>query len=91
MKCGRAPGGIRSEELGVCPASTEKKFDGVNGGDASGRFCWAVAGTLCEGKTQGTFANKFKDCSKCPFLLEVVYEEGDQFVMFEKDILDKDH
>ncbi len=86
MKCGREPGGIRSEELGICPASTEKRFDGVNGGDASGRFCWAVAGTLCGGEVQGTFARKFKNCSMCPFLLEVINEEGDVFIMSEKDL-----
>ena len=89
MKCGREPGGIRSEELGICPASTEKKFDSINGGDAAGRFCWAVAGTLCGGEVQGTFARKFKNCSMCPFLLEVINEEGDVFIMSEKDLKGK--
>ena len=72
MKCGREPGGSKSDELGICPAATEKKFDGVNGGSASGRFCWVVAGTLCRGDIQGTFAKKFKDCVLCPFLHEVI-------------------
>lgn len=91
MKCGRETGGIRSEEFGICPASTEKKFDGVNGGDASGRFCWAVAGTLCGGEVQGTFARKFDDCSRCPFLLEVIKEEGDMLIMSEIDLEEKNH
>jgi hypothetical protein len=86
MKCGREPGGIRSEELGICPASTEMKYNDVNSGDAPGRICWAVAGTLCGGVVQGTFAKKFEDCLKCPFLLEVINEEGDKFIMSEKDI-----
>lgn len=32
-----------------------------------GRICWAVAGTFCEGKVQGTFAQKYADCRKCNF------------------------
>jgi len=32
-----------------------------------GRVCWVVAGTFCEGKVQGTFAQKYEDCSKCDF------------------------
>lgn len=32
-----------------------------------GRVCWAVAGTLCAGKIQGTFAQKIDDCRKCEF------------------------
>ena len=86
MKCGRETGGVRAEELGICPASTEKKYDGVNSGDASGRFCWVVAGTLCGGEVQGMFAKKIENCMKCSFLLEVIDEEGDEFVVSEKDL-----
>lgn len=32
-----------------------------------GRICWVVAGTFCEGKVQGTFAQKYEDCEKCEF------------------------
>jgi two-component system, NtrC family, sensor kinase len=32
-----------------------------------GRICWVVAGTFCEGKIQGTFAQKYEDCTKCEF------------------------
>jgi len=32
-----------------------------------GRVCWAVAGTLCAGKIQGTFAQKINDCRNCRF------------------------
>ncbi len=32
-----------------------------------GRVCWVVAGTFCEGKVQGTFAQKYEDCRKCDF------------------------
>ena len=36
-----------------------------------GRACWAVAGTLCAGKIQGTFAQKIEDCRKCDFFRAV--------------------
>jgi two-component system NtrC family sensor kinase len=32
-----------------------------------GQVCWAVAGTLCAGKIQGTFAQKTDDCRTCKF------------------------
>jgi two-component system NtrC family sensor kinase len=32
-----------------------------------GRTCWAVAGTFCEGKVQGTFAQKYESCKRCEF------------------------
>jgi len=32
-----------------------------------GRSCWAVAGTLCSGKVQGSYAAKLEDCRKCAF------------------------
>jgi two-component system NtrC family sensor kinase len=32
-----------------------------------GRVCWVVAGTFCEGKVQGTFAQKYQNCRKCDF------------------------
>lgn len=89
MKCGREPGGRRSGELGVCPAASEKKFDGVNRGSASGRFCWTVAVTLCGGEVQGTYAKKFNSYMQCPFLLEVIREEEDAFIMSEKDLDEK--
>ena len=32
-----------------------------------GRICWAIAGTMCEGKVMGTYADKIHDCHQCPF------------------------
>jgi len=40
-----------------------------------GRACWVVAGTFCEGKAQGTFAQKYEDCSKCDFFKKVVQKK----------------
>lgn len=36
-----------------------------------GRICWVMAGTFCEGKVQGTFAQKYEDCGKCEFFQKV--------------------
>ncbi|MDX2433440.1 MAG: ATP-binding protein [Desulfobacterales bacterium] len=32
-----------------------------------GRVCWAVAGTFCAGKIQGTYAQKIHDCHRCGY------------------------
>ncbi|MEJ2324250.1 MAG: ATP-binding protein [Nitrospirota bacterium] len=40
-----------------------------------GRVCWVVAGTFCEGKVQGTFAQKCEDCRKCEFYRKVTARE----------------
>ena len=78
-KCGREPGGERVRELGVCPAAVEVRLDAVHGGRNAGRACWVVAGTLCQGETQGTFAVKFGACESCAFYLAVREEEFPQF------------
>jgi two-component system NtrC family sensor kinase len=51
MKCGRD-----KDATTKCPAYSN-----------FGRVCWVVAGTFCEGKVQGTFAQKYEDCRKCDF------------------------
>ncbi len=75
-KCGREAGGSKAAEVGVCPASTEKRLDGTNSGRNGGRACWALTGTLCGGKVQGTFATKVGNCLKCDFYQLVGQEEG---------------
>ncbi|KJR41202.1 ATPase [Candidatus Magnetoovum chiemensis] len=32
-----------------------------------GRICWAIAGTYCDGKTQGSYAQKIDNCKMCKF------------------------
>ena len=64
----------------TCPAATVKKMNRINGGTNAGRFCWVITGTLCEGKVQGTFAQKLKKCMKCDFLIRVKKEQGADFV-----------
>lgn len=87
-KCGREPGGVNVRELGVCPATTEERLDAVHGGRRAGRACWVVAGTLCKGETQGTFAAKFGACEACEFYLSVREEEFPQF-LFSSILLNK--
>jgi len=78
-KCGREPGGEHVREFGVCPAAIEARLDAVHNGKNAGRSCWVVAGTLCKGETQGTFAVKFGSCEACEFYLSVREEEFPQF------------
>lgn len=73
--CGREPGGGCVDELGVCPAATEVRLDGVNGGKNGGRACWAVEDTLC----YATLGAKFTACLQCDFLLKVQDEEVSTF------------
>lgn len=74
-KCKREEGGINSERYGVCPAAIEPDFDGFNLGIESGRTCWLVAGTFCDGEAQGTFAKKQASCKSCDFYKKVHEEE----------------
>ena len=55
-QCGREQGGANAEALGVCPAWPDH-----------GEDCWFVAGTLCGGQVQGTYADKLGSCRKCEF------------------------
>lgn len=74
-KCGREPGGQKADELGVCPAATEQGLDNAHGGKNAGRACWVVAGSLCGGKVQGTYAKKLLNCWRCEFMNSVRVEE----------------
>lgn len=78
--CGRQPGGKKASELGVCPAAVEKRVNEANRGTNGGRACWVVAGTLCGGNVQGTFASKMLNCSLCEFYKMVREEEGADFI-----------
>jgi len=81
MSCGREPGGVNADELGICPASTYMPFHDIHGGTAAGRTCWAVAGTMCRGKVSGTFARKLRDCKKCRFYCHVIEQEGERILL----------
>jgi hypothetical protein len=74
-KCGREPGGSKASELGICPVATDSQLSGAHDGKNAGRACWVVAGTLCGGKVQGTYANKLHNCWRCEFMNMVKQEE----------------
>ena len=80
-RCGREPGGPLEDELGVCVASTAAECEGVNRGHMGGRVCWALAGTFCKGKVQGSSAAKRTTCLACEFYNMVHEEEGNGFLI----------
>lgn len=75
-KCGREPGGNRTDDLGICPAASAEGIDGLNGGKNAGRICWTIAGTFCGGKVQGDFAQKTVSCMTCEVFKRIKEEEG---------------
>jgi len=87
-KCGREVGGSKVAELGICPASIESNADGINNGKNGGRACWAISGTLCGSKVQGTFAMKLSNCLQCEFFALVRDDEGSA-LKSSKEILGK--
>jgi hypothetical protein len=80
-KCGREPGGANAEKMGTCPTTLDRRLHGVHEGTNAGRACWVIAGTLCDGEVQGTFANKYGYCEECDFYLLVQKEEFPRFVL----------
>jgi hypothetical protein len=74
--CGREPDGAKAKDLGVCPAATEDRTNGINSGQNGGRACWALTGTMCGGSVQGTYAMKLVNCMDCDFYRLVGSEEG---------------
>ncbi len=55
-RCGREAGGAKAGEFGVCPAYPDHGHD-----------CASMAGTLCGGTVQGSFAQKISNCRQCEF------------------------
>jgi hypothetical protein len=88
FQCGRQPGGEKAREIGICPAASQTILNGFNEGINGGRACWAIAGTLCKGKTQGTYAQKLGDCLRCEFYASVRQDQGGSLVT-TKEILKK--
>lgn len=80
-KCGREPRGQKVAELGICAATSNTSVHGCNGGTNAGRICWAIAGTLCGGKVQGTSAQKVMTCMSCEFYGQVRREQGHAFLI----------
>ncbi len=73
--CGREPEGAKVADLGECPAASDTTSTGMNDGTNGGRICWAVTGTFCGGKVQGTFAEKQLSCMNCEWFKTVKKEQ----------------
>ncbi len=78
-KCGKEPNGMRSAQLGVCPAAIETRLDGTHGGQNSGRACWVIGGTLCNKSVQGSYSEKYIKCYECEVYGIIKKEEGNAF------------
>ena len=48
----------------------------MNEGANGGRISRATAGTLCNGKVQGSYAAKMNTCTQCEFYQRVVRQQG---------------
>jgi len=86
--CGRQPSGANAAQLGVCPAATAASANGINSGINGGRACWAIAGTLCGGVVQGSYATKVANCMNCEFFKKVAPEEAAGY-QTSRQILDR--
>ncbi|MBI5789397.1 MAG: hypothetical protein HZA78_11135 [Candidatus Schekmanbacteria bacterium] len=90
-KCGREPGGNKTDESGICPAATDSSSDGLNSGKNAGRLCWAVVGTLCNGEVQSDAARKMGTCVICDVFQKVKAEENPKkFVLTKPEDKSKD-
>lgn len=89
LNCERQPGGAKVKELGVCPAPTMSVLKGVHDGVNGGRACWALTGTLCDNKVQGSFASKMKNCMDCIVYKTIIREEGATNILSVRQIKDK--
>jgi hypothetical protein len=87
-ECGREPGGSRSKDLGVCPAASDTSSDGKNNGENGGRLCWAIAGTLCRGISQGIYAHRQVSCMICEVFIKVAAQERPNLTLLDSGRLD---
>ena len=79
LDCGKGPDGqlVADRVSDVCPCAVEGEFDGLNGGQFAGRYCWKVLGTPCHDSTQETLADKLTTCIRCAFYKHIRQEAGD--------------
>ncbi len=76
--------GIR---LAICPASTDRAYDGNNSGQNCGCYDRKIAGTLCEGMVQRSFAAKAMNCLDCDFYKLISDEERIQFACLRIELI----
>ena len=87
LKCERQPNGAKADEHGVCPSAVSGEYDGLNNGTHGGRFCWRIAGTMCDGKPQGNVSLKTLSCLSCDFFKQVSAEEGSGFILSSAELI----
>ncbi len=75
MKCGKEPGGSRTEESGVCPIASEASADSLNDGINGGRLCWVIA-DICNYKIKCSATHHNSSCFSCEFRYKVMADEG---------------
>jgi len=63
----------------ACPVCKASTLHGVHDGINGGRACWTIPHTKCDGITQGTFGDKFRNCAECDFYQMVKEEEKGSF------------
>lgn len=78
--CGRGPDGDKAGTLGICPAASEVRLNGVHEGMNAGRSCWVVIGTDCNGLGHLNADAEFKTCADCDFYKTVKQEEKSKFL-----------
>ncbi|MDQ2177487.1 two-CW domain-containing protein [Marinifilum sp. D714] len=89
FECGREIGGVNTNELGICPASTSIANSGINNGTNAGRSCWTIEGTLCNKSIQGEIEEKLLGCINCSFFKMVDNEESRAFILLNKELVKK--
>lgn len=63
--CGREKGGNKAGARGICPAYPDH-----------GKRCARIAGTLCGGTVQGSFAVKLVNCMQCDYYMSEHYDKS---------------
>ena len=84
-RCGREPGGENVSELGICNAALPSKNDLVNHGKNSGRICWTIADTKCDGEPTCKILDDINTCLTCEFLKYVTQQERQKFILFPEE------
>ena len=84
FECGRESGGKNVTDLGECPVASNRELNGINDGENGGRCCWAIAGTMCGGEVQGSYAQKLGNCLKCDFHAFVRGQQKKEYVGTKK-------
>ena len=83
MKCNKGPGKAKDKNCKACPVILNSSLNGFNEGIKSGRACWLVAGTFCNGKVSGAYAEKIESCRNCEFYKEINKGSGQTLLNIE--------